>query len=93
MDIIIYTTNEVLDHKKGGDGFQDYFWKLPRKPRKINIGDKIYFATKNKIRGYFIIRNIVRTFNGCEIEWNCNSWKNITLIDQCCFQGFKYFRK
>lgn len=57
--IIIYTTQEVLEHKKK-DGLKgDYcYWTFKNKPQKLQRGDKVYFAIKGNIVGYFRIHDI-----------------------------------
>jgi len=96
-DIIIYTMPETLLHKQGklkdDDDYSetgDYYWELSRLPKDINEGEKIYFATKGFIRGYFIIKE-VSDYEG--IIFNCSSWKDITPIPCTHFQGFKYANK
>ena len=95
MDIIVYTTPDKLKHKCGlleddvdHSPTGDYFWRLPKMPREIMAGDRIYFATQGFIRGYFIIKEI----NFIEgIIFNCSSWVDIiTPIKIVHFQGFKY---
>jgi len=91
-DIIIYTTKEKLEHKKGADGYKRYYWELPRTPKQLEEGGKIYFACNGFIKGYFIIDE----FNPDDKEmiiWNCDSWKDIKPIPTKSFQGFKYADK
>ncbi len=59
--IIIYTTREVLEHKrKDGIGKKGCYcyWTFKNKPQKLNRGNKVYFAFNKKIRGYFKIHDI-----------------------------------
>jgi len=92
MDIIIYTTPETLEHKKGGDGYEEYYWNLPNPPKDFKVGDKVYFATKGMIRGYFIT-NSFNPYDEETICWNKNSWVDIDTIPCKPFQGFKYKRR
>ena len=102
VSIIIYTTGEKLLHKQGklpddGDWAEDgfYYWHLRGVPRKLKVGNKIYFAVKGYIRGYFIVEDI-DDFDECEIEFDSTSWKDIKPNDQLpskSFQGFKYADK
>ena len=92
-DIIIYTKPETLLHKQGKlnddedySEYGDYYWELSRLPKNTEEGDRIYFATKGFIRGYFIIDEV----GDGEIIFNCSSWKDITPIPCTHFQGFKY---
>ena len=88
--IILYTKKETLEHKKGADGFEYYFWNLPNPPKRFEKGDKIYFATDKMIRGYFVCES----FNpdGDEmILWHKDSWMELKeTIPTNSFQGFKY---
>ncbi len=59
--IIIYTTPEVLEHKKKDGRKGDYcYWRLKHRPQRLyKYGRfKIFFATKGFIRGYFIIHDM-----------------------------------
>lgn len=107
MDIIIYTTPEKLLHKQ--DKLEDdpdksdegcYYWEFRNMP-KIKRGEKVYFATKGFIRGYFIVEDINSEEETDDpmgiptnsISWLSNSWKDITPIPCTHFQGFKYANK
>ncbi len=91
--IIIYTTEENLIHKKGlKEGEEDcviFYWKFSKSPKRVEEGDKVYFATKGFIRGSFFIDNV----DNERIEWSCESWEDIKLIPTKSFQGFKYIDK
>jgi len=90
MDIVVYTTRRVLEHKKGQDGFQYYFWQLSRAPRDFNVGDRIYFACNKEVQGYFVCEE----FNPGEKEtvvWDKNSWVELESKIPCNgFRGFRY---
>ena len=95
-DICIYTTGDVLLHKQGklpdDDDYSEegfYYWHLPRTPKKLKAGDKIYFAVKGYIRGYFEVERIEED-DGCDIEFYSESWKEIDPVTITHFQGFKY---
>lgn len=99
MDIIIYTRPEVLEHKKGADGYQRYYWEFSKFPKNIKIGDRIFFAVKGFIQGSFKIDEIHRHAEGDDkclmdnnkIVWDKDSW--IELEDKIPtkhFQGFRY---
>lgn len=98
-DIIIYTMPEKLLHKQGklpDDDYSetgDYYWSFVHFPKEVEKGDKVYFATKGFIRGYFIIKEIDFEEDGEAIIFNCSSWKDITPIPCTHFQGFKYADK
>lgn len=95
-DIIIYTTEEKLKHKKGlqegEEEFSHFYWELPSVPKRLGEDERIYFATKGFIRGYFLIDEVDDS-DGCTIEWNCDSWEDIKPIPTKSFQGFKYADK
>lgn len=98
-DIIIYTSPETLLHKQ--DKLDDdcdksdtgkYFWEFSRFPKRINKGDKVYFATKGFIRGYFIVWEI--GYDGEDtLTFESESWVDIKPIPTKSFQGFKYADK
>ncbi len=92
-DIIVYTTSETFEHKKGADGYQRYYWHLSRPPKRLKVGDKIYFACDGMIQGYFIVEE----FNPDEEEmvvWSKYSWTELKdKIPTKSFQGFKYADK
>lgn len=102
-DIIIYTTEESLNHKKGleegEESFDEFYWNFPRLPKRLEQGDKVYFATKGLIRGFFIINDINKErlyfaeVPENNIIWNKNSWVDIKPIPTKSFQGFKYADK
>ena len=109
VDIIIYTTPEKLLHKqdklegdkdKGDSGI--YYWQFSRFPKKITNKDKVYFATKGFIRGYFEVLDMNSPYKYNQdpmgipddsISWFANSWKDIKQIQTKSFQGFKYADK
>lgn len=98
MDIVIYTKPEVLLHKMRPDHLCE--WTLRYHPKKLKIGDKIWFAVEQMIRGYFICCSF--DYDSDEkptIEFKSDSWtwfdeykmKMWEYIKQ--FQGFKYMTK
>ena len=99
VNIIIYTTADKLLHKQGKlpddedwseSGF--YYWRLNKTPKRISHSGRIYFAVKGYIRGYFLIRDVDDS-DGCDIEFDSESWKDIEPIKTKSFQGFKYSDK
>ena len=102
-DIIIYTTEENLIHKKGlkkgEEKFEMFYWKFSRLPKKLGFGGKIYFATKGFIRGFFVVSQIYTRANYYaevpenSVAWRCDSWTDIKPIPTTHFQGFKYADK
>jgi len=86
-DIVIYTTPEILEHKKGADGYQRYYWDFSRFPKNIRVGDRVFFAVKGFIQGSFKIDEI----DGHQIVWDKDSWIELKeKIPTKHFQGFKY---
>ena len=98
-DIIIYTRPEVLLHKMGmlpnpddlsDDAFgleNQYYWDLKIVPEDF---DKVYFATKGFIIGYFEVVDI----DDGSFEFEASSWTLLRdPIPTKSFQGFKYANK
>jgi len=102
-DIIIYTTEGNLTHKKGlkkgEEKYSEFYWTFSRLPKRLDQGDKVYFATKGFIRGYFIVLDISKYANhyagvpANHILWRKSSWVDIKTIPTKSFQGFKYADK
>lgn len=98
-DICIYTTPEKLLHKQGklendSDHSEsgEYYWQLGKLPKKLKEWNKIWFATKGFIRGYFIVDRIEYR-ESVELIFNCNSWRDLPDFQDYPikhFQGFKY---
>ncbi|MBA7470140.1 hypothetical protein ES707_05418 [subsurface metagenome] len=88
MNIIIYTTPKTLLHKKDTN-YICFYWSLLSFPKHVEEGDKIYFAAKGFIRGYFEIDEVDKP----EIQWQPETWTAIKPIPCKPFQGFKYFFK
>lgn len=107
--ICIYTTPDVLEHKKHDGGYM--YWELPNTPKLLKTYDekfekemsddevfktepRLYFAIKGNIVGYFVISDWdIRTYGYCEINFDSDSWKDIKPIPQKAFQGFKYIER
>lgn len=95
VDIVIYTTPEILEHKKGADGYQRYYWEFSRFPKNIEVGDRVFFAVKGFIQGSFVIDEIDEPFvegsKKSRIVWDKDSWIELKeKIPTKHFQGFKY---
>ena len=89
-DIIIYTTEEVLAHKRDRKDCDSYYWEFSRMPKFIEVGSRIYFATKGFIRGYFVVKTI-NGFGNKEVAWSPFSWRNVKPIAIKQFRGFQYY--
>lgn len=89
MDIVIYTTPEKLEHKKGEDGHKTYYWYLRNAPKNFKEGERVYFAVKGNVVGSFKCTE-VNPHEDETIVWNASSWKEISYIPTKHFQGFKY---
>ena len=86
---MVATTKKVLDHKKGNDGYEWYYWKLPKMPKQLAEGDRIHFAVNKKVQGSFKIESIDRPMH--EVEWNADSWQDEKKdIPSKVRQGFAY---
>lgn len=90
MDIVIYTRESVLNHKKFDEELM--YWSLRFRPVKLNVGDRIYFASDNKVQGSFEVHTIDTATNGrTEVEFFTATWKEIgTDIPAKHNQGFSY---
>jgi hypothetical protein len=91
MDIVIYASPETLLHKRTPD--MDAWWEIKRPPKKFKERDRVYFAVKGEVKGYFISTE----FNPGDYEticWNSDSWIQLDELDvkYFCdpFQGFRY---
>lgn len=91
MDIVIYTTPEKLRHKRGIDEpHEEYYWYMSRPPKKFNEGDKIFFAIKEEVVGYFICNDFY-PHSQETVCWNKNSWIELKeKIPTKVFRGFRY---
>lgn len=91
-DIVIYTTPEILAHKKGSDGHDWYYWSMTKTPKSFDEGCLIYFAVKRFVVGSFVCDR----FNpydemGETLIWNKNSWNALDKpIPTKPFRGFRY---
>lgn len=93
MDIVIYTNPETLLHKR--EPHCTCWWSMRRRPQKFNEGDRVYFAVKGEILGYFICDEIEdREDEGIKIYWNTDSWVQLETIQPWMFcksfRGFRY---
>jgi len=99
VDIIIYTRPEVLLHKMGmlpnPDDKSDmafgtdcqFYWELNKVPEDL---EKVYFATKGYIVGYFEVVDLAE-YN---FDFEASSWTLLKKpIPTKAFQGFKYADK
>jgi len=72
MDIVIYTSPETLLHKQEPGLY--CWWSMSRPPRDFNEGDKIWFATRQEIKGYFICSVFSPDAFEQTIEFDSDSW-------------------
>lgn len=85
MDIVIYTNEKVLEHKRD-DGA--VYWSFSRKPKKILLGNRLFFAVKGFVKGSFRIDYI--HYDG-EVDFVSSSWKALKKkIPIKAFRGFRY---
>ena len=90
-NMLVYTMPDKLLHKQGklpnDEDYSEsgeYYWRLSSQPKqKI---DKIYFATEGFIRGYFDVIECDEN----DVVFDSRSWKDVKLVKQKPFQGFKY---
>ena len=98
VDIVVYTSPKVLEHKKNpGKGLIPY-WTFKRKPRDevyedmVEGNGRIFFAVNNFVVGSFELRiHNSFNFNLDEIVIDNSSWKPLTKpIPTRPFRGFRY---
>lgn len=84
-DIVIYTNPENLEDKKRPEFY--CWWQLSRMPKNFTDCDKIYFAVKGEVKGYFDTVWITKK----RINWNTLSWHPLRKKISCkVFRGFRY---
>lgn len=93
MDIVIYTNKETLLHKQGKgelDFGDEYYWHLSKFPKRLELFDRIYFATNKYVQGSFLISEL-NPGDEETIFWNKNSWKPVEQSTPTTqFRGFRY---
>ena len=94
MDIVIYSNPATLKHKQG-DAY--YYWYLSKPPRNFKVGDRVYFAVKGEVVGYFICNkfNPEKDEYGDPVDeeticWDGASWKDIKPFLVKSFRSFRY---
>lgn len=107
MDIVLTIPKSEYKHddleteyfKENKDAFQ--FWSLSRKPKKLNIGDRVYFVKNNKIDSSMKVFDVKKhSTMKCEVTnrvWTreyqifMNDLKSENInIEVKGFQGFRY---
>jgi hypothetical protein len=87
MDIVVYTNEEVLEHKRRDGGV---YWEFSRMPKNIKVGDRIFFAVKGFVKGSFRI-NYIDSEVYKEIDFGSGGWKSLKKKVQCKpFRSFRY---
>lgn len=94
MDIVICTTGEILEHKKGNRENAEYFyWSMGRVPKNFKKNDRIFFAVRNGqkavVKGFFVCSEFNQN-NDETVVWHKDSWTQIDDITIKSFRGFKY---
>lgn len=92
MDIVIYTNPYVLLEKRKPDHY--CWWSMRKPPKNFKNGDKIWFAVRGEVMGYFICDYFDPEDPEKTIEFRSDSWVQIEGIYhwQFCkrFRKFKY---
>ncbi|MDD3092199.1 MAG: hypothetical protein PHG80_11290 [Methanoregulaceae archaeon] len=87
-DIGVYTSQEVLEHKKRdgrkSDG-RECFWGLPNRAN-VQRRDKFWIAVRGQWRGYFIVADYLDP----EVIFHSDSWVDCSIGPRKPFQGFTY---
>ena len=91
VGILIFTKKGVLDHKKK-DGLKSEgrycFWVTSKFPKKEV--DKIYFAIKGEVKGFFKIHKLDRI--NSELHFYSESWTSLGGgVKLKPSQGWRYF--
>lgn len=108
MDIIVTTPKTEMENSakeaenciKNGGGY--YFRRFVEKPKRLEIGDKVFYVEDGFIRGFAIVEKIISGQMLCEttqrlwphgdyIFMPAESWKWIKPIPFKGFQGYRYF--
>jgi len=89
--IVIYTTPEILEHKKGVDGYEWYYWAMSRAPKHLEEGDDIFFAVSGFVVGSFKCEAFNPWDKEETITWHKDSWVSLSNpIAVIPFRGFRY---
>lgn len=89
--IVIYTNPDTLEHKKGADGFDWYYWSMSRPPKKLEEGDKIFFAVEGAVVGSFVCDRFRPGDTEETVIWYKSSWQPLSKpIPTKAFRGFRY---
>jgi hypothetical protein len=92
VNIVIYTSPETLLHKREPN--QVCYWTMKRPPKKLKEGDRVYFAIKGEIQGYFIVNYFDPEDKIETIVFKSDSWVQLNGIEPWAFckpfRGFRY---
>lgn len=107
MDIIVTTpkskmkqaAQEAENIKFSNGGY--YFRKLGRLPKKLNVGDRVFYVENGAVRGYCLLYAIEEGRQVCETSgqdygdglfarMDATTWKWISPIPMRGFQGWHY---
>lgn len=108
MDIIVTTpksqsklaAEEAEELKMFGGGF--YFRVFRKRPKNLNIGDRVFYVEDGYVRGFLKVTEIIdQEINICEtsgndfgsgvrVEMDAKDWKWIKPIPMKGFQGWRY---
>lgn len=110
MDIIVTTpkkesANAVLEAADALAGKVHYYFReFAKKPKDLNLGDKIFYVDKDLITGYAIAERISvdpvtvwcetsnRAYSKYQVYMRCDSWHWITPIPMKGFRSFRYIK-
>lgn len=93
MDIVIYTNPETLLEKRKPKHI--CYWTMGRFPKNFMRGERIYFAIKGEVMGYFVCDEFKPDFEEAEnLVWQSDSWVQLEDLkaEYFCkpFRGFRY---
>ncbi len=110
MDIVCYAYPSPVVGLQLGSEFAERFkdeipiWTLKQSPTNLKVGDRIYFACEEKIRGYFLILTLCKGIRKIKKEKikgthiGLGKWKDIEPIKIKNFRdetggSWRYFNK
>lgn len=96
MDIGIYTTRDVLEHKKK-DGMYRLdaycFWTFKKMPKGLTLDSRFWFACDGKWQGWFEVQGFTTELESRdgEIRFHSEYWHELKdKPERKPFQGFTY---
>lgn len=107
MDIVVTVPKKEMKNLKEEDTFAAgknvyQYWSVSKRPKYLNVGDKVYFVEDGKISYYHIFLGFKddikceatgREWSGCNLTLQYPEIKLKNPIPMSGFQGFRYMKK